>query len=139
MVVLKLLKPSNYYALKFFFISLKQKSNLSLYSLYYAETCNEFTPPVSASLRLLTQLLLKKCRRCALAIRWQYCVRFDGSEIWTPNLPFQKRTRLPLDQLHEQIILVRCSIHIVRPDLEQIELKFKDKPVLVGFRRTHAH
>ena len=28
------------------------KSNLSLYSLYYAEACNEFAGPISASLRL---------------------------------------------------------------------------------------
>ena len=27
------------------------KSNLSLYSLYYAESCNEFAGPISASLR----------------------------------------------------------------------------------------
>ena len=30
---------------------LKSKSNLSLYSLYYAEACNEFAGPISASLR----------------------------------------------------------------------------------------
>ena len=29
----------------------KSKSNLSLYSLYYAEACNEFAGPISASLR----------------------------------------------------------------------------------------
>ena len=38
-------------------------SNLSLYSLYYAETCNEFAGPISASLRLRAiQLISKKCR-----------------------------------------------------------------------------
>ena len=30
---------------------LNQKSNLSLYSLYYAEACNEFAGPISTSLR----------------------------------------------------------------------------------------
>ena len=30
---------------------MKYQSNLSLYSLYYAEACNEFTGPVSASFR----------------------------------------------------------------------------------------
>ena len=50
----------------FFFMSLliAIKFNLSLYSLYYAERCNEFAGPVSASLRLraTAQLFLKKCR-----------------------------------------------------------------------------
>ena len=32
--------------------NLKLKSNLSLYSLYYAEACNELAGPISASLRL---------------------------------------------------------------------------------------
>ena len=37
--------------------------NLSLYSLYHTDACNEFAGPISASLRLrATQLLLKKCR-----------------------------------------------------------------------------
>ena len=41
---------------------LKSNSNLLLYSLYYAEACNEFAGPISASLRLwATQLLSKKC------------------------------------------------------------------------------
>ena len=38
-------------------------TNLSLYTLYYAEACNEFAGPISASLRLrATKLLLEKCR-----------------------------------------------------------------------------
>ena len=32
--------------------NLKSKSNLSIYSLYYAEACNELAGPISASLRL---------------------------------------------------------------------------------------
>ena len=39
----------------------KIKSKLSLYSLYYAETCIEFAGPIPASLRLgTTQILSKK-------------------------------------------------------------------------------
>ena len=54
------------------------KSNLSLYSLYYAEACNELAGPISASLR------------------WQAvgnCVGFDRPKIWTSHLPLQRRTR----------------------------------------------
>ena len=44
----------------------KIKSNLSLYLLYYAEACNEFAGPISASLRQrATQLLSKKCCSCS--------------------------------------------------------------------------
>ena len=28
-----------------------------------------------------------------MASRWQHCVRFDRAEIWTPDLPLQRRTR----------------------------------------------
>ena len=39
------------------------KSSLLLYSLYYAETCDEWAGPISALLRLrATQLFLKICR-----------------------------------------------------------------------------
>ena len=39
------------------------KSNLLLYSLYYAEACNELAGSISAQLRLPeTQLFSKKCR-----------------------------------------------------------------------------
>ena len=43
--------------------ALKQNlSNLLLYSLYFAEACNEFMGPISVSLRLrATPLLSKKC------------------------------------------------------------------------------
>ena len=37
--------------LKFGEVQIKSKSNLSLYSLYYAEACNKFAGPISASLR----------------------------------------------------------------------------------------
>ena len=44
-------------------IQIKSKSNLSLYSLYYAETCNKLAGLIFASLRLwAAQLLSKKCR-----------------------------------------------------------------------------
>ena len=49
------LKAPTYEALK--------NQNLSLYSLYYAEACNELVGPISMSLRLLAaQLLSKQCR-----------------------------------------------------------------------------
>ena len=38
-----------------------------------------------------TQLLSKKCR--SGGSRWQHCVRFDRPEIWTSDLPLQRRTR----------------------------------------------
>ena len=44
------------------FLILSNQSNISLYSLYCAEACNELAGPISASLRWATQLLLKKCR-----------------------------------------------------------------------------
>ena len=48
--------------LDFFFLSLS-KSIPSSHLLYYAEACNEFAGPISASLRLLaTQLFSKKYR-----------------------------------------------------------------------------
>ena len=50
----------NLFAMQFFGIQIK--SILSLYPLYHAEACNEFSGPISASLRLrATQLLSKKC------------------------------------------------------------------------------
>ena len=42
------------------FHAVKIKSNLLLYSLYYAEACNELAGPVSASLRLRATQLFSK-------------------------------------------------------------------------------
>ena len=54
--------------------------------------CNEFAGVISSSLRLrATQLLSKNCRR--VASRWQLFVEFEQSEIWTSDLPLQRRTR----------------------------------------------
>ena len=55
-------------------------SNISLYSLYYAEACHEFAGPIFMSLRLqVTQLFSKKCRSFGEPL--QHCVRFDRPEI----------------------------------------------------------
>ena len=69
------------------------KSILWLYSLYYAEACNEFTGPIFTSLRMRTTQFLSKKRRSDGEC-WQHCVRFDGPEIWTFDLPLQIWTRL---------------------------------------------
>ena len=61
-------------------------SNLSRYSLYYAEVCN--TEAISSHLWRATQLLLKKC--CSGASCWQHCVWFDWPKYEPPN-PRQMR------------------------------------------------
>ena len=52
------------------------KSNVSLYSLYYAEVCNEFAKPISASLHPGNTASLEEMLQ-----RWQTvgntCVRFE--------------------------------------------------------------
>ena len=66
------------------------KSNLSLYSLYYAEVCNEFAGPISASLRLHGKH--SSFRNVAVvASRWEQFIRFDRPETWTSDLSLQKR------------------------------------------------
>ena len=68
-----------------------QKSNLSLYSLYYAEACNELA---GLHLRVIAPGQHSFFRRnvAAVASCWQHCVRFDRLKIWTSKLPPQKRT-----------------------------------------------
>ena len=57
----------NYCFITSSFMFLISNSNLSLYSLYYAEACNEFGRPISASLRLwATQLRFQETSQ-----RWQ--------------------------------------------------------------------
>ena len=52
--------------------------NLSLYSLYYAETCNESAGPISVSLHLqATQLLLNECRSAGNTVSDLTCQRFE--------------------------------------------------------------
>ena len=73
------------------------KSDLSLYSLFYAEACNKLVGPISASLRArATQLRSKKCRSDGepWATQWS---------IWSArniNLkpPVQETNVLSLDQ-----------------------------------------
>ena len=55
------------------------KSNLSLYSLYYVEACNELAGPISASLRSGNSSFRRNV--AAMARSWQQCVRFDLPEI----------------------------------------------------------
>ena len=56
--------------------NLKSKSNLSLYSLYYAEACNELAGPISASLRQGNTASLEE-----MSQRWKALARFDRLEI----------------------------------------------------------
>ena len=66
------------------------KSNVSLYSLYYAEACNELAGPI-ALLRPGNTAPFKEMLQ-----RWQAIgntVRFDRSEILTLDLPFHRQTR----------------------------------------------
>ena len=61
------------------------KSNLSLYSQYYAKACNKLAGSVSASLGAEQHGFF--CRNvAAVASRWQHFVPFDGFEIWTSDL-----------------------------------------------------
>ena len=73
------------------------KSNLSLYSLYYAKACNEFVGPISASLRLATQLLSKKCCSGSKPLT-TLCLIWPVRDL---NLrsPVPETNPLPLDQL----------------------------------------
>ena len=57
----------------------------------YAEACNEFVGHISASLRPGNTAPFEE-NVPAVAGRWQHCVRFDRPEIWTSDLPLQRRT-----------------------------------------------
>ena len=56
------------------------KSNLLVYSLYYAEACNELAGPISAPLAPGHHCSFRR-NVTAVASRWQHCVRFDPPEI----------------------------------------------------------
>ena len=60
-------------------ISMKPKSkpNLSLYSLYYAEACNEFAGPISASLCPCNTASNFRKNVAAVASRRQHCAQFE--------------------------------------------------------------
>ena len=66
--------------------------NLSWHSLHYAEACNEFAGPIFESLRPGKHSSFWR-NVAAVVSRWQHCVRFDRSEIWTSDLPLQRETR----------------------------------------------
>ena len=57
----------------------------------------------------------------AVASRWQHCVRFDRPEIWTSDLPLQRRTRYRSTSwpVHFFFITLKCIVHTVH--LESIE------------------
>ena len=63
------------------------KSNLSLYSLYYAETCNEFAGPISPLLRVGRTALFKEIFQ-----RW----RTVGNSVFDCTGPrFEPQTSAP--------------------------------------------
>ena len=59
----------------------KIQSNLSLYSLYYAEACNKFAGPVSASFRPATQLHSKKYCSGGEPLAKMYCLFKNFNEV----------------------------------------------------------
>ena len=69
----------------------KTKSNLLLYSLYYAESSNEFGGPSLRHRARTTQLHSKNV--AAVASCWLHCIRLDRSEVWTSDLLLQKQMR----------------------------------------------
>ena len=81
----------------FFFIcvrsNLKSKSDLSLYSLYYAEACNELAGPISASLRQGNTASFEEMSQ-----------RYERPEIGILNLPLQServtRKRNSITSIH---------------------------------------
>ena len=81
------------------FMSPKQRSadvmknlSLSLYLQYYAEACNELAGLISSSLYPGQHSFFRR-NLAAVASRRQHCVQFDRPEIWTSDLPLQRRTR----------------------------------------------
>ena len=71
-----------------------QKSNLSLYSLYY-EVCNEFTGPHFPVVASGQHSFFRKSVT-AVASCWQHCDRFDQPEIGISSLPCQSCKRADL-------------------------------------------
>ena len=96
------------------------KFNRSLYWLYYAEACNEFSGPDSASMRLRATQLLSTKYVATVASRWQHCVRFDQPEIRSSGNAFVSGTgglkfkspvpetnALPLDLLVDKVQVIQ--------------------------------
>ena len=73
------------------------KSNLSLYSLFYAEACNEFAEPFSASMRPGNTAPSKECRSGGEPLATQ-CPTGPAQDL---NLkpPAPETNALSLDQL----------------------------------------
>ena len=72
------------------------ESNLSIYSLYYAEACNGFAGPISASLRQQTQLLSKKSHSGGEPLAPK-CPIWPARGL-NPRFPAPETNALPLDQ-----------------------------------------
>ena len=56
--------------------------------MYFAEACNEFAKPTSASLRHGNTASFEEMLQ-----QWLHCAQFDRPEIWTSDLPLQRRAR----------------------------------------------
>ena len=103
-------------------------SHLSLYSLYYAEACNEFA---GGHLRFLALAQHSSFWRnvAAVASRWQHCVRFDRPEIWTSeDLPLQRQTRnaRPTGRLYQGVKIWHCFLNKrCSGSLKQNEARFR--------------
>ena len=76
-------------------------ANLSLYSLHYAKRVTSW----GAHLLVIAPAQHSSFQRnvATMAHRWQLCVRFDWPEIWTLNVPLQRRkhcrsTNLPVQK-----------------------------------------
>ena len=68
----------------------KSKSNLSLYSLYYAEACNELARPIFASLRLGNTAFFEE-----MSQRWR-AIGVTASDLTGPR--FELHTSLSRDE-----------------------------------------
>ena len=88
------LTSASFYA----FFKPKEASNLSLYSLYYAEVCNELARPIFTSLRLkAAQFLLNKFYSGSEPLATLRPISpTQDLNLWPPTL---ETNALPLDQL----------------------------------------
>ena len=88
------------------------KSNLSLFSLYYAEECNESAVPIYASL-CPGNTASFKANVAAVASRWQHCVRFDGPRLepQTSRSTDERVTARPTGRC-ESISIILKTLHV---------------------------
>ena len=70
---------------------IKSKLNLSLYSLYCAEACNELSGAHFLTIAPGQHSSFPKYV-AAVVSRWQHCVQFDRPGIWTSDLSLERRT-----------------------------------------------